>query len=34
MFSLENLAWADNLADLPLWEIGPWRSCVREQKVG
>ena len=23
MFSLENLAWADNLADLPLWEIGP-----------
>ena len=23
MFSLENLAWADNLADLPLSEIGP-----------
>ncbi|MHA2342395.1 MAG: hypothetical protein ACXADW_10990, partial [Candidatus Hodarchaeales archaeon] len=23
MFSIENLAWADNLADLPLWEIGP-----------
>lgn len=23
MLSLENLAWADNLADLPLWEIGP-----------
>lgn len=23
MLSLENLAWADNLADLPLFEIGP-----------
>ncbi len=23
MFSIENLAWADNLADLPLSEIGP-----------
>ena len=23
MFSLENLAWSDNLADLPLCEIGP-----------
>ena len=23
MLSLENLAWADNLADLPLQEIGP-----------
>ena len=23
MLSLENLAWADNLADLPLNEIGP-----------
>jgi outer membrane protein OmpA-like peptidoglycan-associated protein len=23
MFSLENLAWNDNLAELPSWEIGP-----------